>query len=467
MTCGTTKHSFKTITMWTPVEFENENYTSRKIKVSTCRHCGFTRQTPISERIRYGAGEPPYDLDNVLEGEMLELTRSLLLDLIKSKTRKRWENWKAHWLTHVEYQLFDESVMRLFNWGLLVMHEKKLHNRIQTWDPKFVSANLGMFESDIARLMEMNFDTNTAELDSLTMAFQDLKPLTENEHLIKKVIQFVKIKRDSSTIHMIRLLFALFDHNQKQKTMSWKMFSQQYFYSTKALSEGDKHRLRKLLGKKLSDFGIHSNKSRIWITGPFSWELNGYTNYGLAFHGSLSLTRSMIHKMRIISWDSPHLLIIENKDLFDSLVDSQWLDPCKWSLLYSKGFISSEEIELISYASTFNLVSITIWPDFDPFGLSIAINIKEKLMGKALNIPVKIFGFTKEWGERFPGTSPLTKSDLNEIYRLMTYPIPHACIEALHLMKSTNRKGEQELCFDFFTESDFERHLSQDVVQLI
>ncbi len=469
MLCERGKHNYKTTTVWEPIKLEDQFYVQHKIRIQECKYCGLKRTATLPERIRYGASKMPQSLGSAKEGEMLELTRSLLLDVFKSKTHKRWEAWKSKWLLEYDYQLFNEAVDSLFSWGLLVKQEKKLQNRIQTWEPTYVFANLESFHLDIARLLHVEPYSNNDEMELLLINCKKLKPISTQTQQIKSVMyeQLNRNKSHPRSLRMIQILSALYDLTEKKKTMSWKMFSQRYFKSTKALQENDKQRLQKLLGKKLSEFGIFSNKTRIWFSGDFAWELNGYINYGLGFLGSLSLPRNMTNKMNIVYWNSPYLLIIENKDLFDTLIDSQWLNTQKWAVLYGKGFVSSEEIELISRASIHNLKTITIWPDFDPFGLSIAMNLKKKLTEKDVNIPVHLFGFSQDWGEHLPVKSNLSHEDLEEIQRLMNSPLPSPCLQALQWMKNTKQKAEQELYFDLLDEFNVDTLLSQEIIQLL
>lgn len=467
MFCEKGKHVYISTTLWGPFELVHNIYVSQKTRVQECTHCGHQRSLPITECKRYGSSLLPFSLDGALEGEVLSLTRSLLLDLVTSATRKKWDTWKRKWVETNDYSLFDECVERLFHWGLVIKQEKKTPDRIHSWETKYISSNMVFLESDIARLLGLEIASALPDTALSDIGYDNLNPTTAKGRQIKELID--KLRNEKSTPTTLRVLQALqgiFNLVEEQRSMSWKIFSQTYFGSTKALGDFDKVRLRNLLGSKLSDFGIRSSSSRVLISGDFSWEIHGYLNHGLGFLGSLSLPRNMIHRMTVVSWKSPHLLIIENKDLFESLVDSQRLDPRKWAILFGKGFLSSEEIELIGHASKYSLKSITIWPDLDPFGLSIALNLKERLIDSHIPMPLFIFGFSIDWANRFKVKLPLTPKDLDEIERLKKNPLPPNCLQVIEWMLDSNQKSEQEMAFELIELDSLEDALLQEVIKL-
>lgn len=466
MPCEKGKHLNISRTVWEPFELVHNIFVSQKMRILECTRCGHIRRLSINERRRYGNTHPPISLNEALEGEDFTLTRSLLHSLATSTTRKKWNSWKSKWVETTDYSLFDDCIERLFRWGLVIKQEKKLSFGIQSWELTYIFANR-FLESEIMRLLEIEPPSTLSEDTLSDITNRNLNPTSTKGNQIKElVLKLQSEKQTPSTLRLLKTLLGLFEMVEEQKTMSWKSFSQLYFGSTKALQEHDKVRLRKLLGSKLSEYGIRSSSSRVFISGDFSWEIQGYTNHGLGFLGSLSLPRTMISHMQMMSWKSPHLLIIENKDLFESLVDSQTLNPQKWAILFGKGFLSTEEMSIICHASRFSLNSITIWPDLDPFGLSIALNLKRKLIDANISIPVFLFGFTIDWINQIKVKAPLTTTDLEEITRLGNYSLPTSCLQVLEWMRTYNQKHEQEIAFELLNPSTLEMDLFQDRVEL-
>lgn len=444
MACET-GHRFKTRTTWSPYQNLHGIFVSEKITTRSCENCGLQYVKVVIERKRYGSTAMPFSLESALEGEVLKLAQSILLDLAKTNSHRKWISWIRKW-QEWDYSQFDECIEVLFKWGLIVKHEKKDSSRVNAWDLYSVFANLEVFNHEIRRLLHI---PEIQPPFNQQNDYNELQPFTEKGRHIKSVIlQLLGDHKSAQGNKGIAMLKGIYDLVEDHRSMSWKMFSQSFFSSTKALTKYDRTRLRQLLGTKLNQFGIYPGNSRVHLKADFSWEFQGYINHGLGFFGGLSLPRSMIHKMNILTWESPNLLVVENKELYDLLTENPLLNHRELSVLFGSGFVSSEELMIIMNAEKYKLERIFVWPDLDPFGLAIAVDFENKLTELGMSIPILIFGFNTNWASQFEVSRPLSAQDQREIVRLQKLSLTNSLQDTLLWMLVHNKKFEQEIAFE-------------------
>ena len=123
-----------------------------------------------------------------------------------------------------------------------------------------------------------------------------------------------------------RMMYGVYENVEQNRKEYWKTFSQRIFGDTKVINKIDKQRFEQLFGKNLEEYGIISERTEVILSGDFTWLYNGHINTSLAFKDYITLPRDMVYEMKIRSWGSSSLLIIENPALFFSVVKSQLLN---------------------------------------------------------------------------------------------------------------------------------------------
>ncbi len=466
-----TKHRHKTRVreQWGSLEKKGDLCIKEKIRLRVCE-CGYQKRDRTREKESYGSTLFRGNIGDLLPSELVPVARQILGDLLKANNNKRFLPWRQKILKIYSYTLFDEAVSALWKMGVLVKGER-LGQRSTYWEISKLYYNQDYLEQ-IKQFLGVVDQENPFWIDE---PFPPLpsSPRTKEGKLLQQVLEKQRegfLKNGHATLYTdegeevisskanrlsylktIRLLYSMFHTVEKGEYLSWKTFSQQYFGDTKALNSADKRRIEMLVGQDVSRFGIYRDRHEIILSGDFTWEWQGHGGDSRAFKDYIVFDLDMLPDLRLTSWSGEKVLIIENQDLFFNIVKRRLLDKKRWIVFYGAGYPSQEEMRFLCKGRPYGLKQVFVWPDIDPYGYDIALNVKKKISQMDRTIKVSLFGFATKWFERSPVYKKLRDVDVAAINRFLEDPVPASVEEILLLMKKRRLKTEQELlirCLD-------------------
>jgi DNA topoisomerase VI subunit A len=481
------KHKFTQVQEWEPFRKFNSQYISYRIRWNVCINCNKKNKLKSNERELYGDRRLKGNISDVINISSQELAKLILRNLYKNNNNKRWSNWRTNLLKFNDFQSIIDTITLLNEYGILIKREARDKNRqSERWKTTKIYYNDDFLE-DIKTFIGIQ-DTDNSDWMNRPFASFLKEPKMKKSKEIKIILQQQKKQYESegkaailglhgvevisSTksrrgyMKLIRILYGLFEIIENKNEMHWKTFSQYIFKDTKEISSSDKKRVKLLFGEDLSEYGIIPKRDEIIVRGDFDWIYNECQGKSRAFKDYLPLPRDMISNMKITSWKNTFLLIIENHDLYFSVLKRKDLNYSQWAVLYGGGYISSEKVKFIRKACKYNLKKIYIWPDLDPYGYLIALDIAKKV--KSYDIDVYLFGFNKHWFEKSDVYKSLELIDLKVIDNLLnTNKLSKDVREVLLEMKKRNKKSEQEILIERLENKMLSDYIKNESVSLL
>lgn len=481
------KHKFTQIQEWEPFKQLNSKYISYRIRWNICINCNKKNKLKSNERDIYEDRQFKGNISDIINSSSQELAKLILRDLYKNNNNKNWNRWKTNLLKFNDFQSIMDIITSLNEYGILIKRETRDKNRqSERWKITKIYYNQNLLE-DIKTFIEIH-DTKKSKWMNHPFTLFPKEPNMKNSKEIKTILLEQKKQYESTGkaiilglhgvevisstksrkgyIKLIRILYGLFEIIENKNKMYWKTFSQYVFQDTKEVSSSDKKRVKWLFGEDLSEYGIIPERDEIIVRGDFDWRYNEFEGRSRAYKDYLPLPRDMISNMKITSWKNASLLIIENHDLFFSVLKRNDLNYSQWAILYGGGYISSEEINFIEKACKYNLEKIYVWPDLDPYGYLIAYDIARKV--KDFGIDVYLFAFNKYWFEKSNAYKSLELIDLKVIDNLLnSYELPKDVQEVLLEMKKRNKKSEQEILIERLENKMLSDYIKNESISLV
>lgn len=473
-------HSFFQRNEWLEYEKTGDFFVSTRRRWSECRKCHKQNVLIPKERQTYGIRVFHSNIKDLLNEDELPVAVNLLSELIKGNNNKRWVLLRKKLLQSYPFVLLDSTMEKLHLNGILIFKEEKV---TLAWKIKQIKYHekyvddiykfIGKTTLDIPIWMSNPFlslsPPKTLHGEKLyKILLEQKKFLTQDSEAIiidELGNQIVSSSARKGYYKFIKILYGLYENAEQHRKEYWKIFSQRVFGDTKVIQLNDKKRIQQLFGTKLEEFGIISERSEVVLSGECTWKYEGHSASSLAFKDYIAFPRDMINEMKLISWMSSSMLIIENPDLYFSIIKSKLLLNKKWSILLGSGFVSSQEVSLVYQACDLGLKEIFIWPDLDPYGLLIAQDICRKLKGQEVSI--YLFGFTEEFFEQVGIYKPLEPYDIDAINKLLNQGgLQDKISKVLKKMKAEGKKAEQEILFSKLAKKDFCKCLLTESISL-
>ncbi|MFA9459005.1 hypothetical protein ACERJO_19955 [Halalkalibacter sp. AB-rgal2] len=472
-------HSYKQKTEWSAFEIKGDYFLSTRKRWSVCIMCRKQNLLSPKERETYGIQEYRCHIKELLSKEEQPVAFELLSELLRGKNNKRWDPLKRNLLQEYPFDIVDDAIRKLHGHGILIYKEEKVP---LGWKIKQVKYNekylhdirhfIGWNPSEIPIWISCPFPS--LYLPKTDHGEKLYKLLLEQKHLFfqngkAEIVDATgNVVVSSSSVKgyfkFIRILYGLYENTEQQRKEYWKTFSQKIFGDTKTIQVNDKKRIQQYFGDSLEDYGIIDNRAEVVLSGEFTWIYEGHSGTSLAFKDYTAFPREMISELKITNWIPHSILIIENPDLYFSIVKSKLLSNKEWSVILGSGFISSQEISIVNQACELGLKEVFIWPDLDPYGLQIALDICRKLKGQ--DISVYLFGYSTEWFERVGIYKPLESFDHDQINKMLGQYFLHDKISmVLKKMSEDGKKAEQEILFSHLSK-DFNQRLSKESISL-
>ncbi|PLR76548.1 hypothetical protein CU633_15265 [Bacillus sp. V3-13] len=462
------RHIYKYKNNWGPFEKVDSQFIRLKSEWRECTLCKKKGRIIYRERERYGNKNFLGRIEDFLPEEYREAAIILLNELYKKNNKKIWSRWKKNLFAAFSYETIIETLEALNSYGVVILRERNDKTRISHWDKTHIYYN-DKYITDIRYFLGIPVESVQNWLNNPFPLLMN-EPTTDNSEKIKTIIMGQKEQYEltgkgvvlgpdeqvvvSSSLSFkgymkfIRILYGLYENIENNYNVYWKPFSQRIFGNTKEINKADKKRVELIFGKDLSSVGILPERHEVLVSGDLTWELQGAAGTSQAFMDYVPFPAEMIHKMKITSWNTSCLLIVENQDLFLSIVKGKLLDKSKWAILLGRGFLSSGEIHLVIQACIHKTRGIYVWPDLDPYGYQIAEDITRKI--KKYNVPVYLFGYNKDWFMKSGIYKPLEKADEKAIDNILVYSNLHKdVVEVLSYMKDNGAKAEQEILIDY------------------
>ncbi|KIV58378.1 hypothetical protein AM501_28585 [Aneurinibacillus migulanus] len=462
------QHNYRLRQKWEPFKKTGSHCQRYKIRWSECIFCCKRNFLQSHEREIYGTKGFYGKITDVIENYYQEHAKVLLTGLYKGNNNKHWNNWKNSLLKLYDYQTIMDTISQLHAYGILIKREEKDKDRATYWRITKVYYNEAFLEDiklfiGISKNEEphwikrpfLDFSTKPStklgrEIQIILLEQKRQYELTGKASIIGvhdvEVVSSSKSKK--GYLKLIKILYGLYENVEHSYKMHWKRFSQRVFGDTKAISTNDKKRVELLLGKDLSSYGIIPERDEVIVSGDFTWNWHGFQGTSRAIMNYIPFPRDMIHEMNITSWRTPFLLIIENQDLFFSVVKQNLLDRTQWSILLGRGYITSKELYFIIQACKLCLKKVYVWPDIDPYGYQIAVDIARKV--KNYNVSVNLFGYNKEWFRKsnvYKSLEPLDEKIIGDLLE-KNDDLPKEVRDVLITMKKNNKKVEQEILIE-------------------
>lgn len=462
------KHDYKLRQEWEPFRETGSHSQRYKVRWNECIFCCKKNFLQPYERETYGTKSFHGKITDSIESAYKEYAKALLIELYKRNNNKHWKKWKNNLLKLYNYQIIMDTISQLNAYGILIKREKKDRDRATYWEITKVYYNeiflediksfIGISENEESYWIKRPFpDFRTRPSTKLGSSIQTILleqkrqyELTGKASIIGshdvEIVSSSKSKK--GYLKLIKILYGLYENIEFNHQMHWKRFSQRVFGDTKEISANDKKRVELLLGKDLSSYGIIPERDEVVVSGDFAWTWNGFQGTSRALMNYVLFPRDMIREINITSWKAPFLLIIENQDLFFSVVKQNFLDRTQWSILLGRGYIASEELYFVTQACKQCLKKLYIWPDIDPYGYQIAVDIAKKV--KDYDVAVKLFGYNKYWFQKsniYKSLEPLDKKVIEDLLK-KNEGLPKEVRDILIMMKNSNKKVEQEILIE-------------------
>lgn len=479
------KHSYSYTIIWGPFLKRDGSYIREKFNVKRCNECNYEKRLFTGDWETFGLKSFNNSLSDFFKDKHEKIAKKILVDLLKSNNNKRWSSWKTSLLKTFNYESIYHTITTLNELGILIIRYRKNNTRIEHHDIIHLYYN-----EEYTR--EIKTFINVAEpvlpfwakdpfpkikmVPTKPESIQIYKILTTQKHLYEsdniavlendagqKIVS--SIDSGLAYFRLIKCLYGLIDLIEKSKTESVKTFSQQIFSDTKVLTKNDIKKLKNLLGDTIVSSILRSNFEEILVSANFLWEFCGNIGNSNAFKEYIPIPREMIYDIALLSWNAPHLLIVENQELFYNIVKEQLLNRNDWGVLLSYGFLSSGEEMMIARASKYQLRNIFIWPDLDPYGFEIAKNIADKFAPYS-NLRIFLYGFLENDFESLPVHKKMAPLDIQKVDQLLKMKLDPQIHRTLLKMKDTRLKGEQEIMIKSINKGTFENCILKTSIPL-
>jgi len=483
--CTHPAHSWQSAVEWGTFQRQGELFRREKRRTVRCLHCRQIKRSKITEWESYGSQNFHGSLADSLPELLLPAARQLLRELHQAGNNKRWVRWKLK--SQACHPHFMDAVDELYRRGVMIKREAKDPTRTVatrllqvTYHPGHLPAIeqlLGVQHTVVPEwLAEVKPLPPTAASPLTGQGRRILALLQQQQALLDHggpadltdaagvVVTTSSYKKTYAK--MIRALQGLYQLAEEQRTESWKTFSQLLFHHTKELNAADRRKLERILGQDLTAFGIAPTSDTVLLTAACRWAFDGGEADSRALGAYLSLSHPVIQHMELLAWTAPKLLLIENKDLFQNVVQRRALHPQEWAVMFGGGYVSSAEIELLGKAEAQGLQQLYIWPDLDPYGYQIALNVKERLARRGSGLRLYVFGFHREWLAQSAVAAELSSVDREWIARLLQGPLPPSVRETLVDMQVAGRKAEQEMWIHEIGPKGFGARVEQESILL-